>query len=146
MLIIGEKQLEVFERILFEAMQRRVERAIGATFPEINDQRRAGGNEGDEEAASVLTTVVERGIENAVGVGLGDGGDFAAFIALGLALRLAPPGAGASWIHAWLVRTDMPGQTKLGIIESRLHRMAKKDPALASIAVRVERARELAGP
>jgi hypothetical protein len=44
------------------------------------------------------------------------------------------------------VRTDVPGQTKLGMIESRLHRMAKKDPALASIAARVDRARELAGP
>lgn len=146
MFTVREEQIEVFERVLFEATQGRIERAIAAVFPELDGHRGPPQIEGDEQAPSALRTIVERGIESAVGVGLADAGDFAAFIALGLALRLSQPGPGTRWIHAWLLRTDMPGQTKLGMIESRLRRLAKRDPALGSIAMRIEKARELTGP
>jgi hypothetical protein len=147
MLTVREEQIEVFERRLFEAVQRRVEHAIAATFPEIAGDRSAGGPEArGEERASRVRSVVERGIENAVGVDIGDAPDFAAFIALGVALRLTPPGASGNWIQAWLMRQDAPGQTKLRMIESRLKKLATQDAVLAAIAKRVEMARARMAP
>lgn len=147
MLVVHDKQMEIFERRLFEATQRRIERAIAAIFPEIADERPSDGVDGGAaERASRIKSVVERGIENAVGVDIVDGPDFAAFIALGLALHLAPPGPSANWIHAWLRRPDTPGQTKLRMIESRLGKLAKQEPALAAIAKRVSLAREKMAP
>src|SRR3954469_13691305 len=125
MLTVRDEQIEVFERRLFEAIQRRVEHVIAATFPEIaKDPAGEAVDTNRADPPSPVRTVVERGIENAVGVDIGEAPDFAAFIALGLALRLTPPGPSAGWIHSWLMRTDAPGQTKLRMIESRLHRLS----------------------
>ena len=41
------------------------------------------------------------------------------------------------------MRPDTPGQTKLRMIESRLRRLAKEDPAMAALATRVAKAREM---
>jgi hypothetical protein len=136
MLIVDDAQIEVFEKRLFEAMQQRVEHAIASTFPEFGDRPAADGT------TVSIGTVVERGIENALGVDIGDASDVAAFIALGLALRFSPPRPAADWIQAWLMRPDAPGQTRLRMIESRLRKLAKQDPAVAAIAKRVETARE----
>jgi hypothetical protein len=147
MLTVREEQIDVFERRLFEAVQRRVEYAIAATFPEIAGDRPAAGPDArGEDRTSRVRSVVERGIENAVGVDIGDAPDFAAFIALGVAMRLTPPGPSGNWIHAWLMRPDAPGQTKLRMIESRLKKLAKQDPAIAAVAKRVEMARERMTP
>ena len=143
MLTVREEQFDVFEQRLFEAMQRRVEQAVEAAFPEISSKKLVAALGPDSDAAGRVRSIVERGIENAVGVDIDDAPDFAAFIALGLALRLAPPGPSGSWIQAWLMRPDTPGQTKLRMIESRLRRLAKQDPAMAAVAARVAKAREM---
>lgn len=146
MLTVRDEQIDVFERRLFEAMQQRVEQAVGAAFPEISGQKLALAPGAASDPAVRVRSIVERGIENAVGVDIDDAPDFAAFIALGLALRLAPPGPSGSWIQAWLTRPDAPGQTKLRMIESRLRRLAKADPAMAAVAKRVAMAREMMSP
>lgn len=129
MLLVHDTQIAALEEHLFGAMQARIERAIAATFPELRTQ---------------IEAIVERGIENAVEFDIGDGPDFAAFIALGLALRFAPPGPSADWIYGYLRRPDAAGPTKLRMIESRLRALAQEDPAFAAIARRVVQARERA--
>src|SRR6266513_1002196 len=128
MLVVDDGQMEVFEERLFEAMQQRVERAIAATFPELCDKPASGG--ATAEPVRPISAIVERGIESAVKFDIGDGPDIAAFIALGLALRLAPPGESGSWIHACLNRLGTSGPTKLRMIESQLWALAAEDKAL----------------
>jgi hypothetical protein len=146
MLTVRDEQIDVFERRLFEVMQQRVEQAVGAAFPEISSQQFAAAPGPASDPGIRVRSIVERGIENAVGVDIDEGPDFAAFIALGLALRLTPPGPAGNWIQAWLMRSDAPGQTKLRMIESRLRRLAKEDPAMAAVAKRVAMAREMMSP
>jgi hypothetical protein len=130
MLKVADEQVEVFELHLFEAMQRRVERGVAAAFPELAD----------------IPRVVQRGIENAVSYDIAEGPDFAAFIALGLALRLTPPGPRGSWIYSYVNRPNTPGQLKLRMIESRLRSLADDNEAFAVIAQRMAQAREAAAP
>ena len=128
-------------------MQQRVERAIAATFPEYREAapERRTDERGLEERPS-LKTVVERGLESAVRFDIQDGPDIAAFIALGLALRVAPPGEGTSWISEYLNRMGAAGATRLSMIESQLQALAVDDKALSVIAQRVARAREAMAP
>jgi len=144
MLVVDDGQMEVFEERLFEAMQQRVERAIAATFPELCNKPAAGGMDPATGEPGKIKAIVERGIESAVRFEIGDGPDFAAFIALGLALRLAPPQPSADWIHACMNRPETTGQTKLRMIESRLRSLAQDDPTFEVIAGRVGQARERA--
>jgi len=143
MLIVEDVQMEVFERRLFEAVQQRVQSAIAATFPELSGEAAEGAELGRETAAK-LGTIVERGIESAVKSDIGDGPDIAAFIALGLALRLARPGESGSWIHDCMNRPGTSGPTKLRMIESQLRVLAADDKALGVIAQRVAQARQRA--
>ena len=142
MLILRDVQVDALEEHLFGAMQQRVERAIAATFPELSAAVRAAGGDPAGDGPGSVRAVVARGIENAVEFEIGDGPDFAAFIALGLALRLGPPGPSADWIYGYLRRPDVSGPIKLRMIESRLRRLAEDEPALAAIARRVAQARE----
>jgi hypothetical protein len=142
MLIICDEQVEVFEQHLFDAMQQRVERAIAAVFPEFCDKPAAGGTDGAAAGAGQIGTIVERGIESAANYGMAEAPDFAAFIALGLALRLTPPGPAGDWIYPYVNRANTPGPTRLRMIESRLQSLAEDHPALALIAQRMAKARE----
>jgi len=144
-LTLHEKQFEAFERHLFQAMQQRVERAIATTFPALFDPPRPPGDN-KAEGSQQLETVVARGIEIAVGFDIGNGPDIAAFIALGLALRAAPPGESTTWILECLKREGTPGATRLRMIEWRLRLRAAEDKALAVVAQRVAEARERAMP
>jgi hypothetical protein len=141
--IIRDHQIQAFERSLFAAMQQRVEQAIAATFPEYREapKERRTDERGVEERPSLKSTV-ERGIESAVRFEIQDGSDIAAFIALGLALRLSPPGEAGSWIQACLNRPDTSGPTKLRMIESRLQPLARGNGSLGLIAQRVAQARD----
>jgi hypothetical protein len=144
-LTLHDKQFEAFERHLFQAMHQRVERAIAATFPALsNPPRSSGDNKDGAEGGQQLKAVVARGIEIAVGFDIGDGPDIAAFIALGLALRIAPPGESRSWILDCLNREGTPGPTKLRMIEWQLRSRAAEDKALGVVAQRVAEARERA--
>jgi hypothetical protein len=133
--------MEAIERRLFEAMQQCVERAIGEAFPELWHDPTHGRGDGPEPRAVRIRSIVERGIENAVGVEITDAPDFAAFIALGIALSLTPPREAGEWIRAWIKRPETPGQAKIRMIESRLSALAKEDKTLAAIAERVAVAR-----
>ena len=144
MIVLRDAQIDVLEERLFGAMQQRVERAIEATFPELSAALRAAGADPAGDGPGSVKAVVARGIENAVDFEIGDGPDFAAFIALGLALRLTPPGLSADWIYGYLRRADASGPIKLRMIESRLRRLAQDDPAFGAIALRVAQARERA--
>ena len=126
MLTVRDEQVEAFEVHLFEAMQRHVEQGIAAAFPELPN----------------VSQVVQRGIENAAEYDISDASDFAAFIALGLALRVAPPGAAWEWIYAYFSRPQTPGAMRLRMIESRLRSLAEEQPAFALIAQRIAKARE----
>ena len=126
MLNVRDEQIEVFELHLFEAMQRRVERGVAAAFPELPD----------------VPGVVERGIERAASYDIGEAADFAAFIALGLALRLTPPGPAGDWIYSYVNRSNIPGQLKLKMIEMRLGALAEENAAFRAIAERMVQARE----
>jgi hypothetical protein len=140
---VRDEQLEVLERRLFEVMHRRIEQAVAATFPEFrNPTRSRGANEPAVEERASLEAVVARGIESAVKFDIGDGADIAAFIALGLALRLAPPGECGAWIHSCLNRPGTSGPTKLRMIESRLRPLAAGNGGLGLIAQRVAKARD----
>jgi len=141
MLIVRDEQIEVFERRLFETVQQRVHGAIEATFPELS---RGAAAERGADTADKLGTIVARGIESAVRFDIGEGPDIAAFIALGLALRVAPPGESGRWIHEYLNRLDTSGPTKLRMIESRLRALAAQDQTLRPIAERVAQARKRA--
>jgi hypothetical protein len=141
-MIVRDEQIQTFERNLFVAIQQRVAQAIAATFPELSGKATLGGPELVREAALNLSAIVARGIESAVRFGIGDGPDIAAFIALGLALRVAPPGESGDWIHAYLNRQGTSGPTKLRMIESQLRARASDDKALGVIAQRVAKARE----
>lgn len=143
MLKVRDDQLEVFERRLFEGMHHRIENAVAETFPEFRNpahSRRANELALDEQPS--LETVVTRGIESAVRFDIGDGADIAAFIALGLALRLAPPGESGAWIHTCLNRPGTSGPTKLRMIEARLRPYAVGNGPLSLIAQRVAKARD----
>lgn len=142
MLVVPDTQIDALEQHLFGAMQARVERAIAATFPEFRAAARASGADPAKDEDAQIRAIVARGIENAAEFDIGDGADFAAFIALGLALRLVSPGASAEWIHGYLRRPDASGPTKLRMIESRLQRLAQDEPAFDAIARRVAQARE----
>ena len=129
-------------------MHQRVEQAIGATFPELRDPAPGRGTnepgaEGEEGRPS-LKSIVERGIESAVKFDIQDGPDIAAFIALGLSLRLAPAGEAGSWIPDYLNRTGTDGATRLHIIESQLRSLGEDEPALMLVAERVAQARDAA--
>lgn len=130
MLIVRDQQIEVFEHHLFGEMQRRIERGVAAAFPGLPD----------------VPGIVQRGIENAVSYDIVEGPDFAAFIALGLALRLTPPGPSGGWIYSYIRRADTPGQLKLRMIESRLRSLAEDNAVFAAIAQRMAQAREGAAP
>jgi hypothetical protein len=143
MLILRQVQIDVFEEHLFAALQARVERAIGATFPELSAP--ASSSDSNAEKAvpdQQVKAIVERGIERAAGLGIQEPADLAAFIALGLALGSAPtPLPAREWITEWLNRADTPGVMKLKIIEARLAESNAADPALDGIAKRVADAR-----
>jgi len=126
MLKVLDEQIEVFELHLFQAMQRRVERGVAAAFPELPD----------------VPGLVERGIENAASYDIGEAPDFAAFIALGLALRLTPPGPAGNWIYSYVNRPNTPGQLKLKMIELRLRALAEDNATFRAIAQRMAQARE----
>lgn len=141
MLVIRHDQMEMFERIQFEQMQKRVECAIAAAFPDTCaappvDGAPAGKREANEHARGL----VEKGIEHALNLGILEGADLAAFIALGLALRAVamPPPA---WMSGWLARPDTPAATRLAIVEAQLADLAATDAALLAIAERVRTAR-----
>ena len=119
--------------------------SIAATFPELCAGATGGDPRDNGEAAARLGAIVERGIENAVRLDIGDGPDIAAFIALGLALRLAPPGE-AAWIHDYMNRLGTSGPTKLRMIESQLRARGTLDNALSVIARRVAQARDRVAP
>ena len=142
-MIIRDDQIQAFERSLFVAMQKRVECAIAGTFPEFREaaQDRRTDERGVEDRPS-LKSIVERGVESAIRFEIGDGPDIAAFVALGLALRLSPPGEAGSWIQACLNRPDTSGPTKLRMIESRLQPLARGNGRLGLIAQRVAQARD----
>lgn len=142
MLTVRDEQIEAFERRFFDAMKQRVEHAIASTFPQLAGTREQAPGTGVEESAR-LKGIVERGIESAVNLGIDDAPDVAAFIALGLALRLAPPGEGGDWILDWLKRTET-GATKLLMIESQLGSLAEDESALTLVAARVAQARNAA--
>jgi hypothetical protein len=143
-MIVRDQQIEVFEQRMFEAVQRCVQSAIAATFPELSRDSAEGPERGNGEPAGKLSAIVERGIESAVKFDIGEGPDIAAFIALGLALRIAPPRESGSWIHDCLNRLGTSGPTKLRMIESQLRTLAAEDKALGVIAQRVAQARERA--
>lgn len=142
-MIIRDDQMQAFERSLFVAMQLRVERAIAETFPEYREptQERRTDERGAEQRPS-LRSMVRRGIESAIRIEIQEGPDIAAFIALGLALQLWPPGAAGSWIHACLNRPEISGPSKLRMIEARLEPLALGNGALGAIVQRVAQARD----
>jgi hypothetical protein len=142
-MIIRDDQIQACERSLFVTMQQRVERAVAATFPEYRETPKElrTDERGVGERPS-LKSMVARGIESAVRFDVQDGPDIAVFIALGLALRLWPPGEPGSWIQACLNRPETSGPTKLRMIESRLRPLARGNGSLGLIAQRVAQARD----
>jgi len=149
MLIVRDDQIEAFEEKLFAAMQQRVERAIAQTFPEFREatpERQTKEPPLEGHGQPPLKSIVERGIESAVRFDIQDGPDIAAFIALGLALRLAPVGEAGTWISDYLNRAGSEGQTKLSMVESQVQALAADDQAFSVIAQRVAQARDAAAP
>lgn len=143
MLIIRDDQIQAFERSLFVAMKQRVEQAVAATFPEYRDvPKEQRTDERGVEERPLLKSMVERGIESALRFDIQDGSDIAAFVALGLALRLWPPGEEGNWIQGCLSRAQTSGPIKLRMIESRLQPLARGNGSLGLIAQRVAKARE----
>ena len=132
MLVLEADQLEAIERHMVEVVRARLERVIATTFPEFNP---ASGAQ-----PAQLTTIVQRGIENATKYGIDETPDVAAFIALGLATRTLPRDTPTDWIRSWLERPDTEGATKLAIIEAQLADAAQ-NPALSAIAKRIADAR-----
>lgn len=132
--MLGTHQLDIIEEHMHRTLQKRLQRVIVATFPELNHA------DASEIPADRVGALVQRGIESAVKYGIGDAPDFAAFIALGLALRGVPPGTSNDWIKSWLERPDTPGGTKLAVIEAQLRDM-QADPALLVVIERVAQAR-----
>jgi hypothetical protein len=130
MLRLEDGQVHRLERHMLEVLQKRLERVIAAHFPEIE----AASPDGTR-----LSSIVQRGVENALRYGIDEDADLAAFIALGLAWRSLPPEAPADWIRHWLERTDTPGSTKLAVIEAQLAN--ESNLALAALRDRVARVR-----
>jgi len=146
MLVVRPEQLEVFERAHFEKMQQRIEEAIATIFPDTCAIPLAEGKNAKPRSANEHgKAVVEKGIEYAVDLGIGEASDLTAFIALALALREAPPQS-VGWITSWLGRPDTAGTTKLSIIEAQLAQMGASDPALLAISTRVSAARREIAP
>lgn len=135
MLVLEPQQLETIERHMFLALQKRLQLAIAATFPELNG---AGAGRGEPNAR--VSAVVERGMETAERYGIEERADLAAFIALGLAWRTLPRETPTDWIRDWLERPDTPGDTKLAVIEAQLAAVSG-NPALAFVNQRVAQAR-----
>lgn len=126
---------------MIKLLQARLQRVIGATFPELNAPSATG-----ESASERLRTIVQRGIETAAKYGIEEPSDLAAFIALGLAWRTLPPETSTDWIKSWLERADTPGSTKLAVIEAQLAG-TQGQPALSVLTQRVLQARrEAAAP
>lgn len=142
MLTVRDEQIEVFEQHLFDQMQEGVERAIAETFPELCSPTAPRLSDVDQRYA--VRAIVERGIESAVEYDIGRGTDFAAFIALGLALRLARPQSTTDWINAYVNRLDTPGEMRLRMIEFRLRALSNDDPAFELISQRIAEARRRA--
>ncbi|MGZ5091460.1 MAG: hypothetical protein ACXWIP_09705 [Burkholderiales bacterium] len=138
MLVLRPAQLDVIEQHMIQYLQRRVERAIAASFPELNDVDRSAPQGVPSER---VKGIVDRGIDSAVGLGIEEAPDLAAFIALGLALRTVPPETPTEWIKSWLARPDTAGATKLAIIEALLAQSDADNPALLAVAERVAQAR-----
>ena len=146
MLVVRPEQFDVLERIQFEKMLRRIESAIATVFPDTCAAPQAEGkNEKPRTANEHGRSVVEKGIEYAVDLGIGEASDLTAFIALALALREAPPQS-VGWITSWLGRPDTAGATKLSIIEAQLVQLGASDPALLAISARVSAARREIAP
>lgn len=141
MLTISKEQHEMFERMLFEKMQARIESAIAQVFPETCAEP-AGLDEPStaRRANEYGKAVVEKGIEAAVALGVEEEADLKAFIALGLALRRGSVPT-PSWMTQWLSRPDAAGPVKLAVIESRLRQLGTRDPQLHAISESVSRAR-----
>ena len=140
MIVIQPEQIDVLERHMWKGVQQRLERAIAATFPDLSGAASAALAPGER-----VEPVVRRGVEAALRYGIEETPDLAAFIALGLAWRGVPPGTSAEWITRWLERPDLPGETKLAIIEAQLA-ATKSHPAFALLTQRVKQARgEVAG-
>lgn len=147
MLTLRPDQFEAFEEHMFRALQTRVEQAIAVAFPELGTETGAPGETAAEHPPSGrISGIAERGIESAVAHEVQEPADIAAFIALGLALRLSPPKGPTDWIKNWLERPDTSGATKLAIIETQLAEEARNDPAWMAIAERVAKARQQARP
>jgi hypothetical protein len=140
MLVLRRAQLDVIEQHMIQSLQRRVERAIAASFPELNDVD-PSARQGQGVPSERVKGIVDRGIDSAVGLGIEEPPDMAAFIALGLALRTVPPETPTEWIKSWLARPDTAGATKLAIIEAQLAQSDADNPALSAVAERVAQAR-----
>jgi hypothetical protein len=135
MLILQQGQLKRIEVHMLESLKRRLERVIATTFPELNTKAP------DDPRTVPVSSIVQRGVENAQKYGIEEDGDLAAFIALGLAWRTLPRDTPTEWIRDWLERPDIPGDTKLAIIEAQLAG-ASGQPALSALAARVLQARQ----
>jgi hypothetical protein len=134
MLLLESRQLKSIELHMLEVLKQRLERVIATTFPELNAKAP------DDPRTVPVSSIVKRGVDNAQKYGIEEDGDLAAFIALGLAWRTLPRETAADWIRSWLERPDLPGDTKLAIIEAQLAD-ASGQPALAALAARVSQAR-----
>jgi hypothetical protein len=139
MLVLRPEQLAVIEQHMVQSRQRRVERAIAASFPELSSVDPSAGQRVPGEQ---VKGIVERGVQSAAGLGIEEAPDLAAFIALGLALRTVPPETPTDWIKSWLARPDTAGATKLAIIEAQLAQSGVENPALSFVAKRVAHARQ----
>jgi hypothetical protein len=133
-MIIETGQLKRIELQLMESLRKRLERAIATTFPELTAKA------ADDPRTVPVGSIVQRGVENAKKYGIEEDADLAAFIALGLAWRTLPRDTPTDWIRSWLERPDVPGDTKLAIIEAQLADL-RGQPALSTLTARVSQAR-----
>lgn len=146
MLTLRTDQFTLFDKRMFAALQAKVELAIAATFPELRAAAIAAPVEARGDAAESaqdmeLHTIVEQGIERAVGYDIQEASDIAAFIALFLSLRLQPPRSPTDWIKSWLERPDTAAETRLGMIGFQLDESGDSDPPLKAAAARMAEAR-----
>jgi hypothetical protein len=133
MITINHRQMQVLERQALERLQRQLQGTVVRVFPHLAPAAGA--------APTDLEQLVERGIDSAIDHELLAPGDWAAFIALGLALRRAGQNQTPDWVVASLTDEALPGPSRLALVEHLLAEASAEQPKLGQVRELMQRAR-----
>jgi hypothetical protein len=132
MLTINPRQMQVLERQALERTLRQLKGTVARVFPHLAPGAGAGTD---------LAQLVERGVESAVDHDLLTPGDWAAYIALGLALRRVGDGQTPDWVVDTLKDDTLPGPSRLALVEHLLAEASTQQPGLAQVKALMQQAR-----